>query len=136
LVAASEQVAHAFAGAFLMPAELLWREVGKHRESMSMGELLELKALLRTSVQTIADRLHDLRIIAQPLFNRLCGEIERRGWQKHPYPEPAPVEPERIDRFKRLCYRAVSEGAISEAKAAELLNVTVRELVQRLDNGS
>jgi Zn-dependent peptidase ImmA (M78 family) len=134
--AASEQLAQTFAGAFLMPAELLWREVGRHRESLSIGELLTLKALLKTSVQAIAHRLSDLRIIEQPLFKRLTDDIERRGWRSPPYPEPAPVEAERRDRFKRLCYRAVSEGAISEAKAAELLNITVRELAQRLDHGS
>ncbi len=29
--------AHRFAGAFLMPAELLWSEVGKRRTSVSIG---------------------------------------------------------------------------------------------------
>ena len=31
-----------------------------------------------------------------------------------------------------MCMRAVAEGAISEAKAAELLNISVRELDRRL----
>lgn len=134
--AASERLAHVFAGAFLMPAELLWREVGKHRDSLSIGELLELKALVKTSVQAIAYRLKDLCIIEQPVFKSLLDELDRRGWCKPPYAEPGPLEPERADRFKRLCYRAVSEGAISEAKAAELLNITVRELSRRLDSGT
>jgi hypothetical protein len=34
--------------------------------------------------------------------------------------------------MERLCLRAVTEEAISEARAAELLNVSVRELDRRL----
>ena len=132
--AAGEKLAHRFASAFLMPAEILWREVGKHREALSIGELVELKALFKVSVQAITYRLKDLQIIAEPLFKRLFDEYERRGWRKPPFDEPGAVKPEKPERFTRLCYRAVSEGAISEAKAAELLGVNVRELNRRLEN--
>ena len=40
---------------------------------------------------------------------------------------------ERPMRFERLCFRALAEGAISEAKAAELLGHSVRELNRRMD---
>ena len=132
--AKGEKLAHGFAGAFLMPAEILWREVGKHRDSLSMGELFELKALFKTSVQAITYRLKELKIIGEPLFKRLFDEFEKRGWRKPPYAEPGAIEPETPERFTRLCYRAVSEGAISEAKAAELLGITVRELGRRLES--
>lgn len=129
-----EKLAHRFASAFLMPAETLWREVGKHRESISLGELLELKALFKTSIQAIAYRLKDLEIIDAATMKRLYEEFVRRGWRKPPYAEPGPIPAEKPERFTRLCYRAVSEGAISEAKCAELLGVSVRELNRRLEN--
>jgi len=132
--AAGEKLAHRFASAFLMPAEILWKEVGKHRDALSIGELVELKALFKVSVQAITYRLKDLGIIGEALFKRLFDEFVRRGWRDPPYAEPGPVEPEKPERFTRLCYRAVSEGAISEAKAAELLDVSVRELNRRLEN--
>ena len=132
--AKGEKLAHRFASAFLMPAEIFWREVGKHRESVSLGELLELKALFKTSIQAITYRLKDLQIIAEPLFKRLFDEFVRRGWRIPPYAEPGPIPREKPERFTRLCYRAVSEGAVSEAKAAELLGVSVRELNRRLEN--
>jgi Zn-dependent peptidase ImmA (M78 family) len=132
--AKGEKVAHWFAGAFLMPAEILWREVGKHRESLSIGELAELKKLFKVSIQAITYRLKDLGIISEPFFKRLFDEFERRGWRKPPYAEPGAIEPEKHERFTRLCYRAVSEGAISEAKGAELLGITVRELGRKLDS--
>jgi hypothetical protein len=34
--------------------------------------------------------------------------------------------------MERLCFRAVAESAISEARAAELLSISVRELDRRL----
>jgi len=132
--AKGEKLAHRFAGAFLMPAEMLWREVGKHRDSLSIGELAELKALFKASIQAITYRLKDLQIIDDPLFKRLFDEFERRGWRKPPYAEPGPIPLERPERFTRLCYRAVSEGVISESKTAELLGITVRELDRRLEN--
>ena len=131
--AKGEKLAHWFASAFLMPDEILWREVGKHRDSLSIGELVELKMLFKVSIQAITYRLKDLGIIGEPLFKRLFDEFERRGWRKPPYAEPGAIGPEKPGRFTRLCYRAVSEGAISEAKGAELLGITVRDVGRRLD---
>ena len=36
-------------------------------------------------------------------------------------------------RVERLCFRALTERAISESKAAELLGIPVRELTCRMD---
>ena len=38
------------------------------------------------------------------------------------------MPPENPRRFHRLCYRALAEGVVSEAKAAELLRLSVRQL--------
>lgn len=131
--AKGEKLAHWFAGAFLMPAETLWQEVGKHRSELSIGELFELKALFKVSLQAITYRLKDLQIIGEPPFKRLFDHFEKKGWRKAPYPEPGTIPPERPDRFRRLCFRAVAEGAVSESKAAELLGVSVRQLDRMLE---
>ena len=47
--------------------------------------------------------------------------------------EPDPLPKEEPNRFERLCYRGLSEGAISEAKTAELLGISVRELHTRME---
>ncbi len=131
--AKGEKLAHWFAGAFLMPAETLWQEVGKHRNELSIGELFELKALFKLSVQAITYRLKDLQIISGPLFKKLFDHFVEQGWRKPPYSEPGPIPPERPERFRRLCFRAVAEGAVSESKAAELLGVSVRQLDRMLE---
>ena len=129
---AAEKAANRFAGAFLMPAEALWSEVGKRRTSIGWGELFELKQLFGVSVQALTYRCKDLGIISQALFRRLFDEFDRRGWRRFPYEEPFTMKGEKPKRFERLCLRALAEGAVSESKAAELLGISVRELDRRM----
>ena len=70
-----------------------------------------------------------------PVVNGL-GEADRgaRVLRDPPYEKPLAIrEGEKPRRFKRLCLRALAEGAISEPKAAELLGISVRELDRRMN---
>lgn len=130
-----EKAAHRFAGALLMPADVLRSEVGAHRSSISIGELVALKQRFGVSVQMLAYRCKELGIISQRHFAELYKEFAERGWRSHPFKEPATIDPlyEEPRRFERLCYRALAERVIGEARAAELLDISVRELDRRLD---
>ncbi len=131
-----ERAANRFAGAFLMPRDALWSEIGKHRSSISFGELLRLKQLFGTSFQAIVYRCRDLGIFKEALFRYLFQAFDQLGWRKEPYKEPGALSPESEEpaRLERLCFRALAEGAVSEARAAEVLGISVRELGQRMDN--
>ena len=130
----AEDAANRFAGAFLMPAEALWAEVGKRRSSIGLGELFRLKPLFGVSVQALVNRCRDLGIFGPSLHKRLFREFDQRGWHTPPYEEPLSRpgggQPQ---RFERLCLRALAEGVVSEPKAAELLNVSVHELNRRME---
>lgn len=130
----AEKAAHRFAGAFLMPAEALWSEIGKHRTSVSLGELLRLKELFGASFQAITYRCRDLGIFPEMLFRQLFKAFAERGWRSPPYREPGAIPGAQPKRFERLCFRALAEGAISEPKAAELLGLSVRELNRRMED--
>ena len=127
-----EKAAHRFAGAFLMPAETLRAEVGKRRAAMGWAELFELKRIFGASVQALAYRCKDLGIFNRSLFKRLFDEFARRGWRAPPYEEPGAMAGETPRRFSRLCLRALAEGAISESRAAELLDCSIRDLDRRM----
>ena len=116
-----------------MPAEALWAEIGKHRRAIGWGELFELKQLFGASVQAITYRCKDLGIFSQATFHRLFNDFTRLGWRRPPYKEPYAKEGEKPKRFERLTFRALAEGAISEAKAAELLGLSVQALNQRME---
>lgn len=130
-----EKAAHRFAGAFLMPADVLRSEVGAHRSSISIGEFAALKERFGVSIQALAYRCKDLGIINQAAFSKLFRIFAERGWRSYPFAEPGTIEPsvEEPRRFERLCYRALAENVIGEARAAELLGISVRELDARLD---
>lgn len=131
----AEKAAHRFAGAFLMPAEALWSEIGKHRTSISLGELLRLKQLFGASFQCIAFRCRDLQIIGESTFRQLFRVFSQRGWRSAPYKEPGAIDPKQEEptRLERLSFRALAEGIIGEARAAELLGVSVRALARLMD---
>ena len=105
-----ETAAFRFAGAFLMPAEVLWAAMGKHRTSIGWSELFALKKLFGVSVQALTYRCKDLGIFGRPLFQRLFHEFSRLGWRKPPYQEPYAMPGEEPQRFERLCFRALAEG--------------------------
>ena len=128
-----EKSAHRFAGAFLMPAETLRGKIGRHRKSMSWEELFDLKRIFGVSVQALTYRCKDLGIFSNMLFRQLFDEFARRGWRSPPYREPHAMKGEEPKRFERLCFRALAEGVISEAKAAELSGHSIRELNRRMD---
>ena len=129
-----EKAAHRFAGAFLMPEETMWTEIGKHRTALGWVELFNLKLMLGVSVQAITYRCKDLGIISQSLMGGMFDQFEELGWRSPPYEETHPVPGEKSGRFERLCYRALAEGAISESKASELLEVSVHDLNVLMNN--
>lgn len=128
-----EKIAHRVASAFLMPAPILWLEVGRRRSHLAIAELAQLKRFLGVSMQAITYRCKDLAIIDNSTFQALFAEFGRLGWRTPPY-EPHPIPTEEPHRFERLCFRALSENAISEAKAAELLDLSVRDLIAKLNS--
>ena len=125
----AEAAAHRFAGAFLMPATALRAEIGTRRTAIGWSELFHLKRLFGVSVQALTYRCRDLGIFGQALYRRLYDEYRKRGWLDPPYEEPyALPKGMKPRRFERLCLRALAEGAVSDAKAAELMGVTLDEL--------
>lgn len=124
----AERVAHRFASAFLMPAEALWLEVGKRRSALSVGELVALKHVFGVSIQALAHRCRDLDIIGVATYRALFNEFDRLGWRSPPYKEYGARAGEFPNRFGRLCLRALAEGAITDSRAAELLNIGIADV--------
>lgn len=128
----AEKAADRFAGAFLVTSEMLFKRLGKVRTALSVGELLEHKAFFRVSGSMLAMRCKQLGILGQAAFNRLWGTMVRMKWIGKSAVEPRTFAAETPTRMQRLCLRAVVEGAMSEAKAGELLQISVRQLDARL----
>ena len=127
-----EKAADRFAGAFLMAKEMLLSLFGNKRTAVSLGELIEVKALFKVSVAALLVRCQQLGIISRTVYQQLWNQIKALNWNHRDTKEPNPIAKEMPTRMQRLCFRAVSEGVISEAKAASLLRITTRALDRQL----
>ena len=128
-----EKAANRFARSYLMPAEKLRIDIGNHRSSISWGELIEIKRIYGVSLLALVNRCKELGIINTKLSQNLLNVIRNRGWRYGSSEEPGTISRVRPMRFERLCFRALSEGVISEAKASELLGQSVAELNSQMD---
>ena len=118
-----------FAGAFLMPAEAVRAYFGSRRHAFGYEEIGDIARLFGISGMTVLNRLVELEIITAATRRRVSRTLKPALVA----PSPPGID-ERPQRFQRLVLRALAEGALTEAKAVELLQVTTTELA-RLING-
>jgi transcriptional regulator with XRE-family HTH domain/Zn-dependent peptidase ImmA (M78 family) len=112
-------VAGRFSRAFLTPAEVVQKALGKKRKSLSHHELYFLKHQYGMSMKSWVQRVFELGIITNKTRLATLKEFKRMGWHKE---EPGTqLRRDVSHRFKRLVYRAISEGYISRSRADELL---------------
>lgn len=119
-----EKCAHRFAGAFLVPAETLRRELGERRYALDPKELYLLKQKYGISMQALVYRAKDLGIIDEQAAQRIFRQFSAAGWRKN---EPGePLLPEKPQKMQRLIYRGLAEDLISPARAKELLGENIK----------
>ena len=128
----TEKAADRFAGAFLLPEEVLWAKLGKRRSSIRWDELVDLKMVYGASFQAITYRCKDLGIISPALMGQMFEKFTELGWRDPPYEEDRAMPSERSERFERLCLRALAEKALSPSQASKLLEVSVCDLYRRM----
>jgi Zn-dependent peptidase ImmA (M78 family) len=123
-----EKVADRFAGAFLAAKDLMYERLGRSRTAISLGEIIEQKKFFKLSCTSVAVRCLQLGILNKAAWGKLWGLLRSQGLVGKGAREPEELTPEIPKRMERLCLHAVSEGAISDAKAAEILGISIRKL--------
>jgi len=127
---AIEKLCHTFGGAFLMPAEVLRRELGRKRSDISLPELRALKEQYGISMQAVMFRAKLQGIITDHVYERFSRFVSAQGWRR--------VEPVKylvIDaphRYEQLLHHALAEGVITIAKAAYLSRKSIPEIEKEL----
>lgn len=130
-----ERAMDRFGGSFLVHKDELCRLAGSHRQDVSLGELVELKQHFKVSLQCLVVRLKQALILSESGARELWASLKALGFFSDPWPEPGPIPSEKSHRMHRLALRAVSEGALSESRAAELLGISARQLNRWLAEG-
>jgi len=125
-----EKYCHAFAGAFLLPKEILERELMKKREQITIWELEELKQLYGISIQAIIKRANMLGIVSDFFYRNFQIMLNKKGWK---IKEPVEyVGKEEAIRFKQLLHYAVSEEIITLSRGAEISNMNLSDFKEEV----
>lgn len=121
-----EKAMHRFAGAFIVPREKVYEELGRKRRAIGYEELLLLKRKYKMSMSAWLYRARDLEIITANYYQNCMRMFSREGWKKN---EPGQLPTEEPTRMKQLIYHLLAEQQISESRAAELMGVSLEELL-------
>lgn len=120
-----ERICNRFAGAVLMPSELLKDLIGPTREQIGLRELILIKNHFGISLQALMYRAAELNYISRATIDRFRNYIKTN---------PREVDlgdfhgKETADRFEQLVVRAYHSNRITRSKAAELLQVQEQDL--------
>ena len=128
-----ELAANRFAGAFLVPAAEVLKELGSKRSRLEPVELCVLKKAYGLSMQGWLYRARDLGILSQVGYQNMWKLFAARGWKKK---EPEDYPSEKPGLFMQLVFHAYAEELIGESKAAELLGKPVSEFRRIRNAGS
>jgi Zn-dependent peptidase ImmA (M78 family)/DNA-binding XRE family transcriptional regulator len=129
-----EAAANRFAGAFLVPALEVIKELGVRRSRLEPVELCVLKSAYGLSMQGWLHRAVDLGVLSKAAYATMCKLFAMRGWRKQEPGEPYPAEKPKL--FIQLVFHAYAEELIGESKAAELLGKTLSRFRAMRNAGS
>jgi Zn-dependent peptidase ImmA (M78 family)/transcriptional regulator with XRE-family HTH domain len=123
-----EKVVSRFAGALLLPEESFRKMFGEHRRTISLGELIQIKAFFGASTMAIMKRAEQLDLIPRAVYERFWMVANQQGWRSDGEPGDEKYRGnESHSRFQQLVFRAVAEGVISSSKGAAYLNIGLDE---------
>lgn len=118
----TRQMASHFAGSFLMPAEVLQKEIGHSRQQIELSELYFLKSRYGMSMRFLLTRIASLRLIPREVYEFWIQRFRDEAWiLAEPGGEYAPESP---TYMLQTASRFVSEGDLSKQDAAEILQVS------------
>ena len=123
-----ERVISRFAGAFLLPKQPFEEMFGKNRQTISLGELIQIKAYFGASIMAIMKRGEQLGLVSSAVYQRFCMFVSQQQWRTVGEPGDAEYKgDETHSRFQQLVFRAVAEGIITSSRGAALLRIGLDE---------
>ena len=124
-----EKCCNRFAGAMLLPAEILLEELGTNRSSIAFKELISLKEYFGISIACTVFRLIEVGVATKSLKRRYfeaCEHDQDLKMERKHYGTYRGRE--RSVRFQQLLAKAYAQQLITLSKASELSNQPVNEL--------
>jgi len=127
-----EKICDHFAGAVLLPKEILLEEVGRYRTQISLNELINLQRRFGISISAIMYRMVSLSIIPKSKIKSFYKRINSQPSLKALVNEERFLGDEKSGRYNRLVYKALSQEIISISKASALLGLDIKTIENKL----
>ena len=125
-----ENICNMFAAEFLFPQNLVIKEFGNKRDSISLRELVEVQKKYGISIRAIIYRLKDANIFSENRLAEFYKKLNFNPTLKKEIDQERFQSSEVSHRYEQLVYRALSQELISSSKAASLLNVNINEVLK------
>lgn len=127
----NEKLCHYFAGAFLIPEDVIKNELGIKRSRLLLKELINIKETYGISVQALVSRANKLNIISDNYYKQICIYFRKNHMQKeNGLGKYNGIE--NTTRFENMISYAVSEQIISLSKGASLTGKSLAEFRKEL----
>jgi Zn-dependent peptidase ImmA (M78 family)/DNA-binding XRE family transcriptional regulator len=127
-----EKICDRFAGAVLLPKNLLLEEIGLQRKRISLTELINFQKQFGISIPAIVYRLVALKIIPENKIKSFYIKQNTQADFKNAINEIRFLGDEKSERFKRLVYKALSQDIISISKSSALLGLDIKTIQSQL----
>lgn len=126
----SERYANAFASAFLLPRSSLEKEIGrrKERSKLNITDLIVLACDYDVSLDALLWRLVNLDYIDRKQVDTVLSIDAVKDHYKGLRKSKADKTPHISEKYVCMVFEAVSQGIMSEMRAAEYLEVLVGEV--------
>jgi Zn-dependent peptidase ImmA (M78 family) len=127
-----EKICDRFAGAVLLPKNLLLSEIGENRKQISLTEFINFQKQFGISISAIMYRLVDLEVIPKSKIRSFYIKQNSNQELKEFVNKNRFLNDEKSERYKRLVYKALSQEIISISKASALLGSNVQSIQEKL----
>jgi Zn-dependent peptidase ImmA (M78 family) len=123
-----ENKCHHFAGALLLPMEVVKTEFGKNRRPITINELMVMQRRYGLSIKAIVYRLRNADILSENSLKKFYISLNKDKALKEEVDKSRFNSEEHSERFERLVYRAMAQESISTSKASAYLQQSVQEV--------
>lgn len=129
-----EKSANRFAGAVLLPAEVVRAELlpYKNRHWIPEPLLLDIKRRYWVSMRTVLMRAAQVGCISKEQCGKQLGTLNSR-YGRDSEGDTALDPPKRLNRLERLVYQALTDDEITTSRAAEILCLPIAKVREYLN---
>ena len=128
-----ENLCNVFANEMLIPSKTFLNIFGNKRQAITIVELKDVQLNYGISARALMMKAHQLGVINKSRYVGFCIKMNDPSNERlRKTLDGSSMPAEHTSRYERLVFRALSSETITTSKAAEMLDISVDEVRERL----